>query len=241
MQPSSVSNFQTWLTAWNPVNRVLVPGSGVQAISPGDLAESEIDLEYSSGIAQNANIYLVYAGSNQNYSVFDALSFAITENIAPVVSISYGSCEPLMSATELDAANAVYEEASAQGQTLVASSGDSGSTSCAPFTSPDGGTPAEQQELAVNFPASSPYVTAVGGTQMAAGTFASGSNTYWSSPLSTRQRKLAAVLCAGGGVERGLSCARHFCRGRRCQRVFPQAGVAEHRRTQTPTLPRFTI
>jgi hypothetical protein len=73
----------------------------------------------------------------------------------------------------------LFEEASAQGQTLVAAAGDSGSTACAPESSAPGITPAELQELSVSFPASSPYVTAVGGTQMAAGMFAPGSSSYW--------------------------------------------------------------
>jgi subtilase family serine protease len=178
MLPSSISNFHMIANGEMQTN-VIVPGSGVEAISPGDEAESEIDVEYASGIAQNANIFLVFVGSNQNYSVFDSIAFAITDKIAPVISISYGTCEPLLSTTELDENNALYEQASAQGQTLIASSGDSGSIACAPYSSADGATLAEQQELAVNFPASSPYVTAVGGTQMASGTFGAGSNVYW--------------------------------------------------------------
>jgi Pro-kumamolisin, activation domain len=180
----SIVSFQTVLSRAKPVNTVLVPGSGVEAISPGDEGESEIDLEYASGIAQEADIFLVYVGANQNYDVFDALAFAITENIAPVVSISYSTCESLLSQTDLDQGNALFEEAAAQGQTLVAATGDSGSTACAFYTSSQGVTPAQQQALAVNFPASSPYVTAVGGTQMAAGTFTAGANSYWASASS---------------------------------------------------------
>lgn len=176
---SSISTFQANLGQGEPPTAVLVPGSGVEAISPGDEGESEIDLEYSSGIAQNANIFLVYVGDNQNYSVYDALSFAITQDIAPVVSISYTTCEPLMTPTDLNQYQSLFEEASTQGQTLVAATGDSGSTACAPYTSAQGATTAEQQDLSVNFPASSPNVTAVGGTQMADGTFAAGNTTYW--------------------------------------------------------------
>jgi len=181
---SKVVQFQGNLTQVNTISAVLVPGSGVQAISPGDEGESEIDLEYASGIAQNASIFLVYVGANRNYDVFDALEFAIAENIAPVISISYGTCESFLSATQLDAGNALFEEAAAQGQTLIAASGDSGSTACAPFSSSSGVTLAQQQALSVSYPADSPYVTAVGGTQMAAGTFGSGSNAYWSSASS---------------------------------------------------------
>ncbi|HXP11875.1 MAG TPA: protease pro-enzyme activation domain-containing protein, partial [Acidobacteriaceae bacterium] len=182
--PSSVYTFQQ-LTQYTYINTVLVPGSGVEAISPGDESESELDLEYASGIAQSANVFLVYVGANQNYSVFDALTFAITERIAAVISISYGVCEPMLSPSELDQYNAVFQEASAQGQTLVASSGDTGSTACVPFSAAQGITPAEQQELSVDFPASSPNVTAVGGTQMAPGTFTAGNSPYWLTASST--------------------------------------------------------
>ncbi|MCU1247538.1 MAG: Peptidase propeptide [Edaphobacter sp.] len=177
---SKIREFQGNFTQATPVTAVLVPGSGVEAISPGDQGESEIDLEYASGIAQNANIFLVYVGANQNYDVFDALAFAITQDIAPVISISYGICESLMSAAELNQGNALFEEAAAQGQTLVAAAGDGGSTPCASYPSSTGITPAQQQALSVIYPADSPYVTAVGGTQMAAGTFAPGSSQYWS-------------------------------------------------------------
>lgn len=178
---SVIGQFQGNLTQANPVSAVLVPGSGVEAISPGDEGESEIDLEYASGIAQNASIFLVYVGSNQNYDVFDALAFAITQDIAPVVSVSYGICESLMSTTALDQANALFEQAASQGQTIVAAAGDSGSTACAAYRSSQGVTTAQQQALSVVFPADSPYVTAVGGTQMADGTFAAGASPYWAS------------------------------------------------------------
>jgi hypothetical protein len=219
--PSSVYTFQQ-LTQYNPISPVLVPGSGVEAISPGDESESELDLEYASGIAQSANIFLVYVGANQNYSVFDALTFAITERIAPVISISYGVCEPMLSPSELDQYNAVFQEASAQGQTLVASSGDTGSTACAPYSAAQGITPAEQQELSVDFPASSPNVTAVGGTQMAPGTFTAGNSPYWltassaDSPNSLRSYVPEVVWNEGspshGIVSGGGGSSVHFPR-----------------------------
>lgn len=184
---SKIGVFQANATQATSISPVLVPGTGVQAISPGDQGESELDLEYSSGIAQQANVFFVYVGSNRNYSVFDALDYAITQNIAPVVSISYGVCEPILSQTELDQANSLFEEAAAQGQTLVVASGDSGSTACEVYSTSQGVTLDQQQALAVSFPASSPNVTAVGGTQMAAGTFTAGNTTYWTGAGSVDQ------------------------------------------------------
>jgi hypothetical protein len=180
---SSISNFVFDVaTAYPGITPVILPNSGNEAILPGDVGESEIDLEYSSVLASSANIFFVYTGSNSNYNAFDALQYAIDEDIAPVISISYGGCEPLMSTTDMQQASSVFEQAAAQGQTIVASAGDSGSTGCASFSSSDGVSTTQQQELAVSFPASSPYVTAVGGTQMAPGTFAAGTSNYWDPP-----------------------------------------------------------
>jgi subtilase family serine protease len=184
--PSAIETFSTYASVnYNPVLPILVPGSGPEAISYGDEGESEIDLEYiRTGNGFTGSPFFVFVGDSPNYSVFDALAFAITDNIAPVLSISYGACEPLLSTTELDQWNALFQQAAAQGQTIVASSGDSGSTGCAPESNTPGITPAIQQSVAVNFPASSPYVTAVGGTQLASGTFAVGNTQYWSPYLS---------------------------------------------------------
>ncbi len=162
---------------------VLVPGSGVQAVSPGDQGESEIDLEYTSALLNGANIVLVYVGSNPNYGVFDALAFAIDQNIAPVVSISYSECETFLSSAELAQGTALFQQAGLQGQTLVAASGDAGSTACA-FSTASSLSTTQLQALAVGYPADSPYVTAVGGTQMAPGTFTQGSSTFWRAATS---------------------------------------------------------
>ena len=178
---SEVDTFQSALSVYRPVYTVLVPGTGVETISPGDQGESEADVEYASGIATGSTVFLVYVGSYQNYSVFDALAYAIDQNIAPVISISYSECETLLSSTDVAGSNAVFAQAAAQGQTLIAASGDSGPTACVPYSISARLTQVQQEALAVNFPASSPYVTGVGGTQMADGTFAAGSSSYWAS------------------------------------------------------------
>ncbi len=198
------------------LSAVLVPGSGVEAVSPGDELESDLDLEYALGAANKANIFLVFVGDQANYSVYDALTYAIQEKIAPVISISYSTCETLLSTTTLNQANALFAQAAAQGQTLVAASGDSGSTACAPVSTASGLTTTQIQSVAVNFPADSPYVTAIGGTQMAAGTYTAGNTTYWASAVGVDQffsllsyvpevawnegSATAGILAGGGGT-----------------------------------------
>jgi len=165
--------------------QVLVPGSGSAAILPGDEGESEIDLEYSSSVIPGARIYFVYTGANSNYGVWDSLAFAISRDIAPVISVSYGECEPLLSPSFVQGFNGLFQQAAAQGQTIVASSGDQGATTCVVNGTSSGLSTAQLQGLAVQFPASSPLVTGVGGTQMAPGTFTAGPSSYWNPATTT--------------------------------------------------------
>lgn len=192
---SDIENFQSaaGLTVKDPTV-VLVPGSGTAAISSGDEAESDLDLEYSGGIAKGATIYLVYVGggSNSNYSVWDSLEYAVDTKIAPIVSMSYGACEPDLSSSDYSTLEAIMEQGASQGQSIIVSSGDSGSTACyADLTSNSTPTTAEKA-LAVNYPASSAYATALGGTEFpsadicevtssssSTATCGSNASTYW--------------------------------------------------------------
>ena len=131
----------------------------------GDLPEADLDLEWSGGIARNAQIIYVNApasfDSNCNFigggSVEDALGAAIQSNVAPVVSMSYGICELFAQGDETE-----LQQANTEGITILNSSGDTGAAGCDGFTNSDNNL--ALGGLAVNYPASSPYVTGVGGT-----------------------------------------------------------------------------
>ncbi|MGA2813461.1 MAG: protease pro-enzyme activation domain-containing protein [Candidatus Acidiferrum sp.] len=179
---SDIENFQK--AAGLPVRDptvLLVPHSGTSAISTGDESESDIDLEYSGAIAKGATIYFVYVGNSPNYSVFDSLNYAIENQTAAVITISYGDCESDLGAGEYASLNAKLAQAAAQGQTVATADGDSGSTDCYGNTDQ---TTAEQQALAVDFPSSSQYVTAMGGTEFSAADVAVGNNTFWAAQSS---------------------------------------------------------
>ena len=188
IETSDVANFQT--ASGLPANLpklVLEPNTGGSATYQGDEFESDIDVEYATGMAPGANVLLVYTGDSPNYGVFDAFDYIIEENLAPVVSISYGACEPSFGTSSANAGNLLFEQAAAQGQTLIASAGDEGSTNCFGYTDSSGNplSATAQEQLAINFPADSPFVTAIGGLQMAPGTFAAGTSQYWASAGST--------------------------------------------------------
>jgi subtilase family serine protease len=180
---SDIENFQSaaGLTVKDPTT-VLVPDSGTAVVSTGDEAESDLDLEYSGGIATGATIYFVYVGDNANYSVWDSLNYAVDTRIAPIISTSYGDCETDLDSTDYATLNAVLEQAASQGQSVMAAAGDDGSTDCYGYTDL---TTAEQEALAVDFPASSQYVTGMGGTEFPAADVAASNTTYWESASGT--------------------------------------------------------
>lgn len=156
---------------------VLVPGTGNDAtVSKGDESESDLDLEWSGAMAPGANVIFVYTGSNTNYGVYDSAAYAVDQKIGNIISLSYSSCETELTAANYQQLDAVFQQATAQGQTVLAASGDQGTTACSGNTNM---TTAQQQAQVVNYPASSAYVTGVGGTEITAANDSSSNSTYW--------------------------------------------------------------
>lgn len=170
------------LNASNLPMQILVPNTGAATVSVPDLLEADIDTEWAGAIAKDAQILYVTVGGNQNYSVFDSLIYAIQNplidgntHFVPVISLSYGGCEQQdFSLPYIQYMETFLQQASAQGQTVVASSGDDGSADCDDTDS--SGSPASKG-LGVDYPASSQYVTGVGGTSFSGDV--SDPSTYW--------------------------------------------------------------
>lgn len=179
---SDIENFQK--AAGLPVKDptiTFLSGTGTSTAVQGDEAESDLDIEYSGAIAKGATIDFIYVGNNSNDNVFNSLEYAITQDVAPVISISYGACELQMPQAQFASLEGYMKEAAAQGQTIVAAAGDDGSTACFENVASNKAPTAQQEALSVNYPASSDYVTGVGGTEFPAADVASGNSTYWQS------------------------------------------------------------
>jgi len=119
-------------------------------VSAADETEADLDLEWSGAVARNATIIYVYS---QN--VFESLQYAIDQNVAPVISMSYGSCEAGSPSTY----RTLAQQANSQGITWMNSSGDSGAAGC------DYDAMIAVNGPSVTFPADIPEVTAVGGSE----------------------------------------------------------------------------
>jgi uncharacterized protein (TIGR03437 family) len=163
---ADIQQFRTFFNLPpNDPQVVLVPGSRNPGTRSGDLGEADLDLEWAGAVARNATIIYVYA-----YDVMTAAQYAIDQNIAPVMSISYGSCEAQNSRSEALALQSWARQANAQGMTWFAASGDSGGLDCV-----GGSSSRYASTLAVDIPAAIPEITGVGGTR-----FNEGSGSYWS-------------------------------------------------------------
>jgi subtilase family serine protease len=181
---SDITNFQKAAGLPQKAPKlVLVPNTGSSTVddSTGDEDESDLDIEWSGAIAKGADIVFVYVGEGpnheKNYSVFDSIKYAVDNNLAPIITTSYGTCEQNFPSADVQTLQGIFEQANAQGQTIIAAGGDSGATDCESSSS----TNSDQAThgLAVDLPASSPYVTGIGGTEFAADVSSPGS--YWNS------------------------------------------------------------
>jgi subtilase family serine protease len=145
---------------------VLLAGVTDPGVSENDIDEAQLDVEWSGAVAPNATILFV----NSTNVISTSMVYAIDNNVAPIITVSYGNCEALFgSATTVNSFNTLFQQANSEGITIMGPAGDAGATDC------DTGYPATQG-LAVDFPASSPYVTGAGGTE-----FNEGSGSYWNS------------------------------------------------------------
>jgi subtilase family serine protease len=177
---TDIEHFQTasqvFTTPKDPI-RKLVPSSGTATIVTGDESESDLDLEYASTMAPGATIYFYYTGNAANFNVWNSIETAIQDDLAQIISSSYGVCEPLVPQSFYNSLNGTFlAQAASQGQTVISAAGDGGSADC---YNPSAASP--NTTLAVDFPASSQYVTGIGGTEFPAADVASGSSTYFSS------------------------------------------------------------
>ena len=129
----------------------------------GDMVEADLDLEWAGAVAPKAQVIYVYSNS-----ISTSLLSAVDQNLAPVMTLSYGGCERNFS----PAWRYVAQQANAQGITWMVASGDQGAAAC-DFTA---ATPQASKGATVTWPAGIPEITAVGGTG-----FDESAGNYWSS------------------------------------------------------------
>jgi len=153
---------------------ILVPGQSDPGSTAADQDEANLDLEWSGAVARSAKLIYV----NSKNALFTSLQYAVDQNLAPVLSISYGLCEAQFSSTDVATLTGMGQQANAQGQTIVSSSGDSGAADCDYSSDPNNPVKSATHGYAVDVPASLPYVTGMGGTEFSEGDD-TGATQYW--------------------------------------------------------------
>lgn len=188
-----------------PANPPKIILNGTDPGIVGDEPEALLDVSWSGAVAKNATIDLVVSASTDSSLGVDLSALYIVDNdLAPVMSESYGVCESVLGNAGNAFYNSLWQQAAAEGITVMVSAGDSGSAVCDDFNS----SIAAAGGLAVSGFASTPYNVAVGGTDFdqSAANFA----TYWSTandPTSGASAKSYIPettwnqSCAAGGAD----------------------------------------
>ncbi len=144
-----------------PANTPKVILNGPDPGIVGDEPEAVLDVSWSGAVAKNATIDLVVSASTETSLGVDLSALYIVDNnVAPVMSESYGECELALGNAGNAFYNAIWQQAAAEGITVMVSSGDGGSAGCDNFDTQSFAF----NGLAVSGFASTPYNVAVGGT-----------------------------------------------------------------------------
>ncbi len=157
---AAVSAYEQCYGTSTSVTTVPVDG-GAHGLS----GETTLDIEVAAGVAPKADI-LVYEAPNNPVDSLALYATIAQQDRAQVVSSSWGSCEPDLTDTVRDAEASYFEEMDLQGQSMFAAAGDEGSEDCDSDAQPTPPYPDYVYKLHVDDPASQPFVTGVGGTEI---------------------------------------------------------------------------
>ena len=219
--PSDNSTFRS-VSGLPAANLTVTPVGSPPNFSNGEFEEATLDIQWAGAVAPNAAIVFAYSTN----ALTASLPYLVGQGQVSVISISYGECEADVSSSDYSAIEGYLSQANAQGQTVTAAAGDTGAADC--DGTPQNPVSVATQGLAVDYPASSQYVTAMGGTEFInddpAGVVngVANSTQYWNSssdPNDTRSSAFSYIpenawndtstlgqnVATGGGVSKKFS------------------------------------
>jgi subtilase family serine protease len=209
--PTIVNDVQTWSTKRGIAQ--FKPGQFSQVVAPGTYrrpqnnrqdpqgwsGEETLDIEAVHGMAPDAKV--VYVGAPNNYQDLDAaLNHVVDRHLADIVTNSYGWAGEALPLGRIKPVNDILVQAAAEGIGIYFSSGDAGDET--------GGVPANAAAATPDFPASDPWVTAVGGTSIGIDQanhialetgWESGTSTYHANTNAWTPTPPGSYLYGGGG------------------------------------------
>ena len=178
-----MSDVQTYRQLFNlpPNDPIFIHAGQDNGVQPGDDGESDLDVEISGGVAPNATVKFVIGTPTFNVDgITNSIEYIVENNVADILSLSYGSCEEVEGAGGNLFNSEVFEQAAAQGISVFVAAGDGGPAGC----DLQGSQTYEVLGYATGAEASTPYSVSVGGT-MFYGDGGAGYSTYWSPTNNT--------------------------------------------------------
>ena len=199
---SNITKYDTNYSLGSPTPTVSKVDGGSGALGDGQV-EVELDIEVLHAIAPKANV-TVFEGPNSDAGEVDTYQ-AIVDSGIPTTSISWGASESQRTTSNINAVDAVFKAGAAEGLGFYAASGD------------DGSDDAGNGTTTVDYPASDPYVTGVGGTKLtvtSANAFSkevawSGGGGGKSSVFKIPSWQTAVQKTAGGGYRQVPDVSAH--------------------------------
>ena len=214
---TDVADYQSCYGTDATVNDVEIDGGAGTGAGEGEAA---LDIEDVIGLAPKATVD-VYQAPNSDAGLLDAYSAIASNPAVDVVSTSWGLCEPDADPTVMSEENTLFEEAATAGESVFAAAGDDGSTDC---------RTAPTSRVAVDDPASQPFVTGVGGLTLSNTSYPP-SETVWNDSgldngaggggissvhsMPSYQSGAPSALSVISAHSSGIPCAAgagHYCR-----------------------------
>lgn len=178
-----ITNYFTSLNIQAPSVKAVLVDQAKNSPSTANSADGEVmlDIEVAGAVAPGAQI-AVYFTPNTDKGFLDAITTSVhdTVNKPAVISISWGSAEVNWTSQALTNMNEAFKTAAALGVTITVAAGDSGSSDSV-----------NDGKVHVDFPASSPYVLACGGTRLEVAANGALTETVWHD---------SSTSATGGGV-----------------------------------------
>jgi subtilase family serine protease len=160
----NLSNVKSDLKSTFPNVTVTIKGPNAGSSTSGD-GEWDLDSQDILAMTGQTSYYFYNANSLSDADLQTVYNDVVSDNLLKAIDVSLGECETDARSSGAASSNdTTFKQAAAQGQTFFVSSGDSGADECG-----NGG-------VVPSWPASSQYVTAVGGTELY-----TSPNTTWQS------------------------------------------------------------
>ncbi|HEY1657064.1 MAG TPA: S53 family peptidase [Candidatus Sulfotelmatobacter sp.] len=204
---SDVARFRSsfGLPANNP--QIILNGTNPGIWNFSEETEADLDVEWAGAVAKGAGIkFVVSKPTNSTDGSYLSAQYIVSHDVAPILTMSFGLCEAELGASGNTFINSLWEQAAAEGITVLVSAGDSGAADCDSASS----TRATHGR-AVNGLCSTPYSTCVGGTEF---NDTARPSLYWSSknasgtqssalsyiPEITWNESISGLWAGGGGA-----------------------------------------